>query len=215
MLVKAKGIVVVALVLLCTLSLMGSRSARLSGPRARTEQRSDRAVGTDRVLTEAFVIEVNLPALARLEVSPIGQEPHAVAVADILKCLENGQARVIGGAKAASESQSPTKVEAKGTTYVRLETGTPGQVNINPYDSGTQFSVGANLVSDSAASVEFSFAFARFLPKVQTPGAPPDTMTWTWSGAVVLERGIPQIVAATQDHEKAVFLLLTAHILGE
>ncbi len=206
---------IVAVVFWCALSLMAGRSDRAGGPRPRGEQRSESTAGTDRLLTEAFVIEVNLPALARLEVSPIGQEPHAVSVADILKCLDNGQARVIGGAKAASASQSPTKVEVKGTTYVRLETGTAGQVNINPYQSGTQFSVGANLVSDSAASVEFSLTFARFLQKVQTPGTPPDTMTWNWSGAVLLERGVPQIVAATQDHERVVFLLLTAHILGE
>jgi hypothetical protein len=32
---------------------------------------------------------------------------------------------------------------------------------------------------------------------------------------VLLERGVPQIVAATQDYEKAVFLLLTAHLPGE
>jgi hypothetical protein len=215
MFARAKGIAIIALVSLCTLSLMAGRSARSPGPRPRGEQRSDSSAGTDRVLTEAFVVEVNLPALARLEVSPIGQEPHAVSVADILKCLDKGQGRVIGGAKAASESPSPTKVDAKGTTYVRLETGTPGQVNVNPYQSGTQFSVGASLVSDSTASVEFSFAFVRFVQKVQTPGVPPDTMTWNWSGGVLLERGTPQIVAATQDQERAVFLLLTAHILDE
>jgi hypothetical protein len=213
MLAKTKGIAIVALVSLCTLSLLGQRSTRPSRPRG--EQRPESAVGTDRVLTEAFVIEVNLPALARLDVSPIGQEPHAVSVADILKCLDNGQARVIGGAKTASESPSPTRVDAKKTTYVRLETGKPGQGNINPYASGTHFAAGARLVSDTTASVEFSLSFTRFTQKAQTPEVPPDTLTWEWSGAVVLERGTPQIVAATQDQEKAVFLLLTAHILGE
>jgi hypothetical protein len=214
MLAKTKGLVVVVCVSLCALSLVGSGSDAPPRPRSAPAPRSDQVVETVRVLTEAFVVEVNLPALAGLQVSPIGQEPHAVSVADILKCLGSGQAQVLAGAKAASQSPSPTEVQARERTYVGIETSAPPKVNYNPYESGTRFSVGASTAAETAASVRFSFSHSRFVRAARTPEAPPDTVNWEWSGSVILDWGVPQIVAATQDHEKAVFLLLTAHLQG-
>jgi hypothetical protein len=208
---KAKGIVIVACVLLCTLTLMGGRPNMPPRPGASPGPNPESVGDAVSVLVEAFVVEVNLPALAELGVSPIGAEPHAVSVADILKCLQSTQAQVICGSKGASHSDEQTAIQAKRTTYVRRETGTPSQVDFNPYDSGTHFSVSAAVVSETAVSVEFRFTHARFTQKTQAPDVPPETDSWEWSGSVILEPGKPQIVAATQDSETAVFLLLTAH----
>jgi len=211
MFAKAKGIVIVVCVLLCTLTLMGGRPNMPPRPRSSQGQNPEIAIDAVAVLIEAFVVEVNLPALATLGVSPIGAEPHGVAVADLLKCLDSGQARVICGSKAASQSDGKTAIQARRTTYVRRETGAPPHVDYSPYDSGTHFSVSVGAASEAAVSVGFSFTHARFTQDVQVPDVPPDTESWDWSGLVVLEPGQPQIVAATQDGETAVFLLLTAH----
>jgi hypothetical protein len=208
---KAKGIVIVVGVLLGTLTLMGGRPNMPPRPRPSLGQNPESAVDAVAALVEAFVVEVNLPALAKLGVSPIGAEPHAVAVADLLQCLDSGQARVICGSKAASQSDGKTAIQARRTTYVRRETGVTPQVQYNPYDSGTHFSVSVSAASETAVSAGFSFTHARFTQKAQAPDAPPDTESWDWSGLVVLKPGQPQIVAATQDSEIAVFLLLTAH----
>jgi hypothetical protein len=213
MFAKAKGIVIAACVLLCTLSLMGGRSNVPPRPRASVGQPFGSAVGA--VLVEAFVVDVNLPALAKLEVSPIGQEPHAVSVADILKCLDTGQARVIGGGKAASQPDARTTTQATRTTYIKCEKGTPPEASYTPYQLGRRFSVGVSPASDTAVSVQFSYTHTRVTQNVQTTNVPPDTESWEWSSAAVLELGKPQIVAASQDGEEAVFLLLTAHIPGE
>lgn len=211
MFAKGKGIVIVACLLLCTLTLMGGRPNMPPRPRSSPGQDPENISDAVAVLVEAFVVEVNLPALAELGVSPIGAEPHAVSVADILKCLQSAQAQVICGSKGASHSDEQTTIQARRTTYVRRETGTPHQVDFNPYDSGTHFSVSASAASETVVSVRFRFTHARFTQKTQGPDAPPETDSWEWSGSVILEPGEPQIAAATQDSETAVFLLLTAH----
>jgi hypothetical protein len=217
MFAKAKGIGIAALVLLCTLSLMGSRANLPPRPRAGAALPPAGGAGVVPVLVEAFVVEVNLPALAGLDVSPIGQEPHAIAVADILKCLGTGQARVIGGGKAVSQSEARTGVEATETTYVSLPAGTPPETrsNFNSYQATKKFNVGINWVSETAVSVQFSIAQTQFLRAARTAEVPPATESWSWSSGTTLELGKPQIVGATQDSKTAVFLILTAHIQSE
>jgi hypothetical protein len=217
MFAHAKGILIVICVLFCTLSLLGGRSS--PPPASRPGSSQDRGVAADAStsLVEAFAVEVNLPALATLGVSPIGEEPHAVSVPDILKCLGNGQARVIAGAKAACE-QGSTAIQERRTIYMKREMPQAGRVDYAPYDSGRMFSVSSNPVSDTAptvsVSVQFKFSHNLFTRKAQDSSVPPDTTTWEWSGSVVLEPGRPAIAAATQDGETAVFLLLTAHVQG-
>jgi hypothetical protein len=208
---KTKSVAIVAGVLLCTLSLLGSRAN--VPPRPRTGLAVPPG-GAGAVLVEAFVVEVNLPALAKLEVSPIGQEPHAVAVDHILRCLDTGQARVLGGSKAASQADARTEIQEKKTTYLRFEKGA-SETSYNAYQLGTTFSLGVIPLSDTTVSVQFRYSYTRLTRDAQTPNAPPNTDGWEWSSAAVLEMGKPQIVAANQDAEKAVFLLLTAHIPGE
>ena len=222
MFAKAKGVLIVLCILLFTLTLMGQR------PNVRPSQRP--VVSTEPVaaLVEAFIVEVNLPALAKLGVSPIGEEPHAVTVPDILKCLGTGQARVIAGAKAASQ-QGTTEVQAKKTTYIMRETSIPvrsdtattvqKQKDYSPYESGKRFSVSTGVAPDNAPAtailVQFSLEESLFIEKERAPDVPPDRTLWNWSGSVLLQPGRPEIVAASQDAERAVFLLLTAHPQGQ
>jgi hypothetical protein len=212
----AKGILIAVCVLFCTLTLMGGRSGTPPASKPGASQDRGVAAGTSTSLVEAFAVEVNLPALAKLGVSPIGEEPHAVTVADILKCLDGGQARVVAGAKAACE-RGDTEVKEERTTYVKRETPQQGK-DYSPYESGRMFSVSTNPASDtaptSAVSVQFKFSHNLFTRSAQDSSVPPDTTNWEWSGSVVLEPGRLAIAAATQDGETAVFLLLTAHVQG-
>ncbi len=214
MFAKTKGIAIVVGVLLCTLALMGGRSNVPPGPGANAERSHDGAVEIGSVLVEAFVVEVNLPALAELGVSPIGQEPHAVSVEDIRQCLEGGQARVIAGAKAAASPRGMAKIKVTGTTYIKRQKGQPAQISYEPYRSGNEFSTGVSRASGTALSVEFGFSHTRFTQKPEAPDVLPGTESWDWSGLVTLEPGTPQIAAATQDSETVVFLILTAHHQG-
>jgi len=215
MFAKAKGVAIAACVLLCTLSLMGGRANVSPRPRVGLGLPPGNGVGAGAVLVEAFVVEVNLPALARLEVSPIGEEPHAVSVAHILKCLDTGQARVIGGSKtAAFQGDARAEVQETETRYLRREKGASPEAAISQHQLAKKLLVGVVPVSDTVVSVQFSYGYTRFAPQGQSPGAPPDIETWSWSSSAVLELGKPRIVAASQNIKEAVFLILTAHAQG-
>ena len=140
------------------------------------------ALESGSVLVEAFVVEVNLPALAQLGVSPIGQPPHAVTVADILKCIETGQARVVDGGKIAAQAKSRTSARAKRTTYIRRESGA-SEVSYSPYESGGQFSAAVEPLSETSVSVGFAFTSSRFVQKDRASDVPPNTESWEWSRA--------------------------------
>lgn len=214
---KAKGVGIVAFVLLGTLSLLGGRPNTPPRPRTGVALPPAGVAGAVPVLVEAFVVEVNLPALDRLDVSPIGQEPHAVSVADVLKCLSAGQARVIGGGKAVSQGEARTSVEATETTYVSVRTGAPPETRPSPsaYQASQKFSVGVNFVSETAVSVQFNVSQTQFVRAARTSDAPPAMENWNWSSATTLDWGKPQIVGATQDAKTAVFLILTVHAQSE
>jgi len=212
MFAQAKGVLIVVCVLLFAMTLMGQR------PNVRPGQRPTVSTEPLAAMVEAFIVEVNLPALAKLGVSPIGEEPHAVTVPDILKCLGTGQARVVAGAKAASQG-GDTNVRATKTTYIGRETPPGGPKSYEPYESGRRFSISTGTAPEGAPAtailVQFSLEESVFIEKGQAPDAPPDRAMWDWSGAVLLQPGRPEIVAASQDAERAVFLLLTAHAQGQ
>jgi hypothetical protein len=132
----------------------------------------------------------------------------------ILRCLDTGQARVLAGSKAASQVDARTEIQEKETTYLRFEKGA-SETSFNAYLLGTTFSLTVIPLSDTAVSAQFRYSYTRLTRDEGAINAPPDTNGWEWSSAAVLEMGKPQIVAANQDAEKAVFLLLTAHIPGE
>jgi hypothetical protein len=201
---KARGILIVVCVLCGSLCLLGAgpEAAAPAGPAARP------------MLVEAFVVEVNMPALAQEGVSSIGRQPHAVTVADILKCLDSGQARVIGGNKIASRGQFGAGADVKKTIYVRQERGVP-QMTYSPYASGSRLNAEIESVEGATATVKFSFTSARFASAKTGEAVPPTTENWDWSGVVSLRSGEPQIAGATQDGETAIFLLLVVNEQSE
>ncbi len=222
MFARARGVLIVVCILIFTLTLMAQR------PSVRPGQPPVVQIEPLAALVEAFVIEVNLPALAKLGVSPVGEDPHAVTVPDILKCLGAGQARVIAGVKAAAHHGN-TEVKATKTTYIMRETSVPvrsdtattvqKQTDYSPYESGKRFSVSTSVAPEGAPPaailVAFSLEESTFIEKKQASDVPPDRAMWNWSGSALLQPGRPEIVAASQDADMAVFLLLTAHTPGQ
>ncbi|NLZ07178.1 MAG: hypothetical protein GXY19_18580 [Phycisphaerae bacterium] len=173
------------------------------------EPQSDQAQAAT-ILLEAFVVEVNLPTLAELGVSPIGRSPHNVSVENILACLENRQARVVAGARKAARDQRESKVRATHTTYVRRDG--PPQRSYASYESGTALSVHATILSERSVEILYSLSCSVFAPRSEAEDGPPDTESWDWQGSIVLRPGEPAIAAATQDCQRVVFLMLTAHV---
>jgi hypothetical protein len=207
---KTKAILMVVCVSLGALYLLGASPTVPARLKPGQEPSGATALEGGSVLVEAFVVEVNLPALAKLGVSPIGQPPHAVTVADVLKCLDTGQARVVDGGKIAAQTRARASAQAKRTTYIRREKGA-SEVSYSPYESGGQITVVVEPVSETSVSIEFAFSSARFVQSDRAADVPPNTESWQWSGSIVLDRGVPQIAAASQSRESAVFLLLTAN----
>jgi hypothetical protein len=62
--------------------------------------------------------------------------------------------------------------------------------------------------------IRTEFVFQQYtLGKIPDDEArPPDKITRNWSGQVTLEADKPSIVGAEQDEQKAIFLILCAHI---
>lgn len=169
------------------------------------------------VLVEAFVVEVDLAALAELGVSPIGQAPHAVSVKNVLECLGEGQASVIAGAKAAVQCNDRSSgVEATRTTYT--EQLAPAPKPVRRYlsrDSGQKFVVDARTPDGQSVAVDYTYACSVFEPAPEADGRPRDHTDWEWSGRIGLALGTPAIAAATQSRENAVFLIFVAHPAGK
>lgn len=207
---KAKTILIVVCMSLGVLCLLGASPNLPARSRPGQEPSPTAALEGGSMLVEAFVVEVNLPALAKLGVSPIGQPPHAVTVADVLKCLDTGQATVIDGGKIAAQAKSRASTRARRTTYIRREKGA-SEVSYSPYESGGQLSAAVEPVSETSVSVGFTFTSARFVQADRAADVPPNTESWEWSGAIDLDPGVPQIAAASQGRQTAVFLLLTAN----
>ena len=173
------------------------------------------------VLVEAFVVQVDLSALYEMGVSPLGQEPHAVSVNNILACLKDtDKATVLAGAKAVGLHQSQKgQVGQRETTYrKRSKTVSTNQASTNtveyrPYDSGQNFEVWPTLLSDTMVRLQYEFAYSGVQNAQRNDwDAPPDTVSWSWEGPVSMNVGEPAVVGAAQNEDSAVFLILTAHI---
>lgn len=176
------------------------------------------------VLVEAFVVEVKLPALYQMDVSPLGAESHAVSVADILACLKDPQkATVVTGVKTLGTHQfRGGTTSQQETRYVRqtrtrpTNQGSDRSVNYVPYQNGQKFSAAPSILSAEEVFVNYSFSYSGFLSQPETGDEVPfDTASWEWSGTAALNAGEPTIVGATQDQTRAFFLILTAHIAPE
>lgn len=171
--------------------------------------------GNATVLVEAFVVRVNLSALAEMGVSPIGAAPHTVSVENILACFDTGQARVIAGAKAASQHEGQGMIRANRTIYGARETPAPRRGIPAPYQSTDKFEVTTTVHTSSTVRVRFSYTVEMSLQDPGETNGPRNLASWEWTGSIALTPGEPEIAAATQDEKEAVFLLLAAHIGGE
>jgi hypothetical protein len=213
MFAHTKGILIAACLLLGTLSLVGGSSNVPAPPNPNAGGNAPVSLENATVLIELFVVEVDLPALAELGVSPIGQEPHAVSVAAILKCLDAGRARVVAGAKASSQGEKSTSVQTKKTVRVTREASSTDRVpRSDSYQASEQLSIMTSVYSAATVRVDFHFSCNAPTGNPATADALPNLVNWEWSGGIILEMGQAEIAAATQDGDEAVFLLVTAHI---
>lgn len=169
------------------------------------------------VLVEAFLVEVELDALYKSGVSPIGQKPNSVSIKSILQCLNKNKAKVITGAKVAAKQREDGKTELTGTEYVKREKSVKGpegkaikQAFFDPYSVGISFS--ARVFVKSESTLEVSFTFEQTGLDLLEGDIPPQKFERTWANTVSLKVGEPTIVGATQDKKTAHFLVICAHI---
>ncbi len=199
-----RSAMLVAAALFSTLSLLGGGAENTAIP-----------AGNATVLVEAFVVRVDLAALAGTGVSPVGEAPHGVSVENILTCLETGQACVIAGAKAASQHDGRGMIRANRTIYRTREVPDPRRSISASHQSTDKFEVTTTVHTPDAVRVQFGYTAGMSLQDPGETDGPPNLATWGWSGSIVLTPGEPEIAAATQDEKAAVFLLLVAQIQRE
>ena len=166
-------------------------------------------------------MQVKLPTLYEMGVSPLGQKPHAVSVENILECLKDPrQATVVAGAKTVGLHRSQQgQIEQRETTYqkrtrtVNTNQGRTNTVEYTPYKNGQSFEAWPAVLSGDTISLRYAFSYSGVRHAEQDDGeTPPDTVSWSWNGPVSVNVGEPAIVGAAQDEGSAVFLILTAHI---
>ncbi|MBW7990291.1 MAG: hypothetical protein FVQ84_09790 [Planctomycetes bacterium] len=223
----SRNIVILVCIIFCALIATGP----LVGPTAEAQPKRIQQKKTEliedsykdsTILVEAFVVEVRLSALYDLGVSPIGEKPNSVSIDNILRCLQDeDKARIISGAKVAVKHREQGTTESEQMIY--LEQQKPAKTSEaskkpaasrppRPYKFSKSFRASANILAHNRIYVSFSFT-GNSMDKVLTKDVtPPNTVNWQWSGTVCLEMGKASIVGATQDEEKAVFLILCADI---
>lgn len=174
------------------------------------------------VLTEAFVVEVDLSELYKQGISPIGQKPNSVSVENILKCLDTRDiAQVTTGVKVAAPSGH--RGEAKIRETIRRERQIPAPngrkvpdpVRYVNYEIGKTFVATASVLPDGEILISFDFSESTYRNIPLSDDTPPNAISREWSGTVNLNAGRPAIAGATQNEETAVFLILCADIMGK
>ncbi len=173
------------------------------------------------VLVEAFVVQVDLSALYDMGVSPLGQQPHAVSVEDLLECLKDpDKAIVLTGAKTmGSHRHLKGQTRQEETTYrprtkvINTSQGPRDTVEYRPYENGQSFQAEPMILSENAVHLRYGFSYSGLRGEQQANSeVPPNNVSWSWEGMVSVTAGEPAIVGASQDQNNAVFLILTAHI---
>jgi len=221
-----RNLVIIVCVISCALIATGL----LVGPTAEAQPRRTEAKRTEliedpykesTILVEAFVVEVRLSALYDLGVSPIGEKPNSVSIDNILRCLQDDDARIISGAKVAVRQREQGTTESEQMIY--LEQQKPAKTSesskkppvvrsLRPYKFSKTFQASANIIAPNRILVNFSFSENKMDKASAKDGMPLNSVDWQWSGMVCLDRGKASIVGATQDEKEAVFLILCADI---
>lgn len=218
-------------ILICVMSCVLFSAGHLVGPTAEAQAKKAEQVEDpykdSTVLVEAFVVEVKVSALYDLGVSPIGQKPNSVSIENILKCLrDKDSARVTTGAKVAVQQKWSGNTDAETTETISEEQHRPAKTSKEgsavvsrshqSLNISKSFEASANILPDSRIQVGFDFSHVVG-EKIDSKN---DTQINTtvqrqWSGHVCLEAGKAIIAGATQDRQKAAFLVLCADIKSE
>jgi len=213
-------------ILICVMSCVLFSAGHLVGPTAEAQAKKAEQVEdpykNSTVLVEAFVVEVKLSALYDLGVSPIGQKPNSVSIENILKCLQDeDSAGVSTGAKVVLQQKQSASAESKETIYrgrqapIKVGSNRVVSRSYQSYNISSSFRASVNILPDSRVFVSFDFNQFGLEKVASMSDMPPTTITREWSGTVCLEAGKPSIAGATQDEQKAVFLILCADIKSE
>lgn len=119
----SRNIVILVFVISCALIATGP----IVGPTAEAQPRRtvpkkteliDDPYKDSTILVEAFVVEVRLSALYDLGVSPIGEKPNSVSIENIMRCLQDDDARIISGAKVAVKQREQGTTESEQRIYL-------------------------------------------------------------------------------------------------
>lgn len=217
-----RKIVISVCLLACVLLIVGPFARpKVEAQTRRPEYTRSDPYSTSAILVEAFVVWIKLSALEDLGVSPIGEKPNSVTIENILTCLKDGKSAKVGsGVKVATQQRGNGHVELEETIYIAQEKpiktdgGTKKVVSktYRPYQIGKYFQVTANGISNSIISINFDFRQEEVEKVTAENEAPPHIVKRLWSGTVYIQRGKASIVGATQDEEKAYFLILCADI---
>jgi hypothetical protein len=213
-------------IIVCIISCVSIAAGPIARPNVRSKAKKAELIEDpykdSTILVEAFVVEVRLSALYDLGVSPISEKPNSVSIDNILRCLKNeSNARILSGAKVATRQSERGTTESEQMIYFEQQKPAktseaskkpPVLRSPRPYKFSKTFQASANIIAPNRIFVSYSYS-ENALDKVLTKDSmQPNTVDWQWSGMVCLEMGKSSIVGATQDEEKAVFLILCADI---
>ncbi|HUW20899.1 MAG TPA: hypothetical protein VMW16_16485 [Sedimentisphaerales bacterium] len=227
---SSKNIAILAGVASCVVFLASISTVSMAKPRFQenggqqaAEQVKDPYEGA-RILLEAFVVEVELEALYKAGVSPIGQKPNSASIENILQCLKDkDRAKVTTGAKVAVTQRESGVIQVQEQVYMERQRPVRGardgeaevQKTFDCYNVNRQFDADVVVNPQGRIRVRFRFTQNTLGKASSEKDRPPDTIARNWSGTVSLEAGRPSIVGATQNQEAVVFLILCADIEKE
>ncbi|MGB2864619.1 MAG: hypothetical protein WBC05_14935 [Sedimentisphaerales bacterium] len=217
----SKSILVLVVVTLCIVLLAGRSIEPTTEAQAREVKNIDEQQQDVCVLTEAFVVDVNLSELYKQGVSPIAHKPDSVSVENILKCLDAKDiAQVTTGVKVAILSGQRGEAKITETIHVDRQVAVPSGRKVPNaaryvnYNIGKTFRATASVRPSGEILVSFDFSESTYRNITSTDDRPPNTVSREWSGVVNLHAGRPAIAGATQNEDTAVFLVLCADIKG-
>ena len=174
------------------------------------------------VLVEAFMVRVSTEALAEVGINPIGQAPEGISILKILACLEDPEkAVVISGAKAMARSNGRAESSSEETFYIKTENVNTMQtpegpietkdISFDKYRSGKAFEAVPRIQSDKSIRLQAEYSYTGIIEN-EDAMTPPTTISYDWSGVLVLRSGIPAIASAAQNDDSVTLLILTATI---
>jgi len=214
----SKSILILVVATLCIVLLAGHSTGPIVIAQAQQTGKAEEPRQDTCVLVEAFVVEVDLSALYKQGVSPIGQKPDSVSVENILKCLDARDiAQVTTGVKVAVPSGHHGKAKIKETIRkIPVPNGRKvvGPVRYTNYEIGKTFGATASIRPGGEILMSFDFSETTYRNIPSTDETPPNAISREWSGTVNLYAGRPAIAGATQNEETAVFLIICADIMG-